>query len=233
MSRTSGREGYRFRHHLKLALEEYDAAIRRFIPGYEEMLRRAAREVLKGAPRRVLDLGAGTGALARELLRRSDTVVVEALDLDPEMLALARSRLREWSDRVRYREGSFDAELPHADAITASLALHHLPTLEAKRAVFRRIHRALPPGGLFANADVTMPPGHPERGAAYQSWAQHLGLHGIPVGAAFGHFREWSAEDTYLPVEEELSALESVGFRARVVWHDRVSTLVLAEKTLP
>ena len=233
MSRASGREGYRFRHHLKLALEEYDAAIRRFIPGYEAMLRRAAEEVLKGDPSRVLDLGAGTGALTRELLRRSDTVVVEALDLDPEMLALARSRLGGWSDRVRYREGSFDAELPSADAITASLALHHLPNLEAKRAVFRRIHSALPPGGLFANADVTMPAGHTERGAAYQSWAQHLVRQGIPVGAAFGHFREWSSEDTYLPMEEELSALESVGFRASVVWHDRVSTLVVAEKTLP
>lgn len=233
MSQTPGREGYRFRHHLKLALEEYDAAIRRFIPGYEEMLRRAAEEVLKRDPRRVLDLGAGTGALARELLRRSDTVLVEALDLDPEMLALARSRLREWSDRVRYREGSFDAELPHADAITASLALHHLPTLEAKGAVFRRIHRALPPGGLFANADVTMPAEHTERGAAYQSWAQHLARHGIPVDGAFGHFREWSGEDTYLSVEEEVAALESVGFRARVTWQDRVSTLVVAEKVLP
>jgi ubiquinone/menaquinone biosynthesis C-methylase UbiE len=47
------------------------------------------RQVPPGATR-VLDVGCGAGALARELSRRAGRV--EALDRDPAMVALARTR---------------------------------------------------------------------------------------------------------------------------------------------
>lgn len=232
MSTGSDEEGYSFRQHLHLELDEYDAAIRRFIPGYDEMLGRAAEEVLRRGPGRVLDLGAGTGAMILALVTRSPTVSVEALDLDPEMLELARERLQEWGGRVGYRKGSFRGDLPSADAVTASLALHHIPTLDAKTAVYRNIHRALPEGGVFVSADVTLP-SHPSlRGAAYQAWAHHLVENGIPLGRAFEHFREWADEDTYFAAEQELAALRSVGFQAEVAWRNRVSTVVVGVKTV-
>ena len=34
---------------------------------------------------------------------------------------------------------SFDAPLPECDAAAASLALHHVPTMERKRALYERI----------------------------------------------------------------------------------------------
>ena len=53
------------RSHLRLEIDTYDETIRRFIPGYEEGLIRAARVVAGVSPALVLDLGAGTGALGR------------------------------------------------------------------------------------------------------------------------------------------------------------------------
>lgn len=104
------------RRHLRVETEEYDAAIRRFIPGYDEMLSEAAAAVATVAPARVIDLGAGTGALSADEKR------------------------------------------------------------------------------------------------------------------AWQHFEEWSAEDTYLPLEEELAALVRLGFEARCIWQDGPMGVVVARR---
>ena len=218
------------RRHLHLEVREYDEAIRRFIPGYEEMLAVAAGEALAVAPARVLDLGSGTGALAGELLDRSPDPVVELLDADPEMLERARERLAAHGERARFRTGSFTEPLPEADAVTASLSLHHLPTLEEKAQVFRRIAATLPEGGVFVNADVTLPGGEADRAAAFRQWASHLVASGIPEERAWQHFREWADEDTYFAVEEEMAAMRDAGLKPGLVWQDRVVTVVSARK---
>ena len=151
--------------HLRVEVDAYDAAIRRFIPGYEAMLGVAAREIASVAPRHVLDLGGGTGALAEAILLAAPGAAVELIDLDPEMLAVARERLDGYGGRARFREASFDDPLPEADAVAASLALHHVPTMKEKRRLFARIHDCLRPGGVFVNADATMP-AEPERPGA-------------------------------------------------------------------
>ena len=51
---------------------------------------------------------------------------VEAIDIDPEMLAQARIRLKRFGTRARFRRCSFDAPLPKCDAVATSLALHHV-----------------------------------------------------------------------------------------------------------
>ena len=87
------------RKHLRLESDAYDAAIRTFIPGYEEALTRAASEIAGVHPTLVLDLGTGTGALAEALLAHDRAGAVEALDIDPEMLAQARLRLTRFGPR--------------------------------------------------------------------------------------------------------------------------------------
>ena len=82
------------RNHLRLEIDAYDETIRRFIPGYEEGLSRAAREIAHVRPTLVLDLGAGTGALSEAILEHHGVGTVEAIDLDAEMLDRARIRLK-------------------------------------------------------------------------------------------------------------------------------------------
>ena len=60
------------RNHLRVEIEQYDAMIRRFIPGYETMIAEAAREVAASSPALVLDIGAGTGALGVVVARRRE-----------------------------------------------------------------------------------------------------------------------------------------------------------------
>jgi len=218
------------KQHLRLEIEVYDRTIRTWIPGYEQALRRAAREVARVQPGRVLDLGAGTGALSEAILERSASATVELLDVDPEMLAQARVRLKRFGERARFRHQSFLDPLPECDAVAASLALHHVPAMTEKTQLYKRILNVLAPGGVLVNADVTMPAGKPRRSEHHAKWAAHLVSCGIGEDRAYEHFREWAGEDTYFPLEMELEAMTEAGFDAACIWRDIPNTLMIGRK---
>ena len=218
------------RRHLRVDIRAYDAKIRQFIPGYEAMLGVAARESAAVGPGLVLDLGAGTGALAEAILASGGSGSVELIDVDREMLSQARARLARFAGRVRFTERSFLAALPRCEGAAASLALHHVPTLDAKRALYQRIHDALEPGGVFVNADATMPAEPAGREATWRAWADHMVAQGIDEQRAFEHFEEWADEDTYFPLEDELAAVSSAGFDAECVWREVGMTVVVGRK---
>ena len=218
------------RRHLRVEVDAYDDIIRRFIPGYEAMLREAARAVAARRPGLVLDLGAGTGALSEAILGHGDVGGIELIDVDAEMLDQARARLERFADRARFRERSFLDPLPPCDAVAASIALHHVREMEGKRALYRRIRTALRPQGIFVNADAVMPAHSPEREARYAFWAAHMVSRGIPEARAYQHFEEWAEEDTYFPVEEELAALEAAGFEAGIAWQKGPIAVLVGRK---
>ncbi|MDE2774032.1 MAG: methyltransferase domain-containing protein [Gemmatimonadota bacterium] len=218
------------RSHLRVEIGAYDETIRRFIPGYEEGLRRAAGEIARARPGLVLDLGAGTGALSEAILKHEDVGVLEAIDVDREMLDRARVRLRRFGARARFRQHSFEDPLPECDAVAASLALHHVPTMERKCRLYERICQALRPGGIFVTVDVTMSADPAVRERCYRIWAAHLVSCGIEERRAYEHFDEWSGEDTYFPFEDELAALGEAGFRAECSWQEVPNTLLVGRK---
>ncbi len=205
-------------------------AIRRFIPGYEAMLAAAADAVAAVEPGLVQDLGAGTGALSEALLDRTGIGTVELLDVDPEMLEAARSRLRRFGSRARFTLRSYDEPFTPSDAFAASLSLHHIPTIAAKSALFKRAFDALSRGGVLVNADANMPTDRAERDRLYRYWADHLVANGIAEGRAWRYFEEWSDEDTYLPLESELAELARIGFEAECLWRNGPVGVVVAKK---
>jgi tRNA (cmo5U34)-methyltransferase len=218
------------RRHLRLEIADYDATIRRWIPGYETMLSVAAEAVASVRPEWVVDLGSGTGALAQALLERPEVGVVELLDVDPEMLEQARTRVDRFGDRAVFTLRSFAEPFGPCNAFAASLSLHHIPSMEAKADLFRRVFAALRPGGVFVNADATMPADEAGRAKLFRYWADHQMEQGIPEEEAFAHFDEWSEEDTYMPLEVELAALRAAGFDAGQVWASGPIGVVVAKK---
>jgi SAM-dependent methyltransferase len=218
------------RRHLRLDVDEYDATIRRFIPGYETMLSVAADAVAAARPAHVVDLGAGTGGLSEAILAREEVGRVELLDVDSEMMAQARARLDRFGDRVVFTLRSYDEPFRPCHAFAASLSLHHIPTLERKAMLFARALEALVPGGVLVNADANMPDDEGERQRLYRHWADHLVASGIPEDRAWAHFEDWAEEDTYLPLDAELEALRAAGFQAEQVWSDGPIGVTVARK---
>lgn len=205
--------------HLKIEVEEYDARIRTFIPAYEELVA-AAAEVLRAvqatAPT-IVDLGVGTGALALRCLEVRPEARLVGIDADEGMLEVARARLA-GRPRVELRRGDFlAADLPPCDAIVASLALHHAPTEEAKRALYAACRRALRPGGVLVSADP-FPARHPRLAARQrEAWLAHL-RRSYSAREAEGHLRQWAEEDVYFPLGQELAWLRGAGLEPEVVW---------------
>jgi malonyl-CoA O-methyltransferase len=101
------------------------------------------------APATVLDLGAGTGRVTRELKRRYRRALVVALDLAPGMLRQARRHLRPWRRFARVCGDAQQLPLKDAsvDVIVSNLMLQWCQPLDAALAEVRRV---LKPAGLFA-----------------------------------------------------------------------------------
>jgi tRNA (cmo5U34)-methyltransferase len=202
------------KRHLDVDAEGYDVEIRRFIPHYEDMIATGVELLVALAPAdgHVLDLGGGTGALSSAVLDGLPDVRVTVLDVDPEMLDEARRRLARFADRVAFRLGSFLDPLPAADAVVASLALHHVHDLRTKTTLYRAIHDTLSPGGVLLNLDAAVTEGARLNRLVFDRMAARMGDHGIADAEARDHFAAWADEDRYFPLDAELNALREAGF---------------------
>jgi ubiquinone/menaquinone biosynthesis C-methylase UbiE len=101
-----------------------------------------------------LEVGCGRGVGAELILDRFGAARVDAFDLDPKMVALARERLAARGDRVRLWVGDAERiEAPDAsyDAVFDFGILHHVPDW---RAALREIRRVLRPGGRLYAEEV-------------------------------------------------------------------------------
>lgn len=216
--------------HLGIRLDEYDARIRTFIPGYDEMIEAVALTLgaLPTTTPQVIDLGTGTGALAARCLHVLPDAIMMAVDEDAGMLDRARRRLETHHANVEFVHGSFlDFALPSCDAIVASLAMHHITTMDAKRLMYRRCRAALRGGGLFVSADCF--PSSAPRLAALQhdSWRAHL-HRTYSAEETEGLFAAWAKEDTYFSLADELTMLRDAGFVPDVVWRSGAMGVIAA-----
>ena len=138
--------------------DTYLETIRAEVPRFDE-LQLAAVDAIPFAPKRVLELGMGTGETTRRLLEAYPDAWVIGLDNSPEMVF----RLRQEYDGVMLAR--MEDPLPDGpwDLVIAVLSIHHL-TDEAKQLLFRRLRehaRALVIGDVV-KADVQVTPIHPE-----------------------------------------------------------------------
>lgn len=219
------------KRHLRVDADGYDVQIRRLIPDYDEMIATGVELLgaLAPAEGHILDLGGGTGALASAVLAGLPGARVTLVDVDPEMLDQARRRLAGFGDRVSFREASFLDPLPSADAVIASLSLHHVHDLETKTALYRTIRDALSPGGVLLNLDAAVSEGPRLNALVFDRMAARMGEHGISYAEAQGHFASWAAEDRYFPLDAELGALRAAGFdEVECFWRRGLSAVICA-----
>jgi demethylmenaquinone methyltransferase / 2-methoxy-6-polyprenyl-1,4-benzoquinol methylase len=126
----------------------------------------------------VLDVATGTGAVARELIRRKGCAVV-GLDQSPEMLAEARRRL---GPDVRLVEGTAE-RLPFPDASFDGLSFTYLLRyVDDPAATLRELARVVRPGGMIAALEFGVP-----RGVWRPAWELYVRLVLPAVGRLISH----------------------------------------------
>lgn len=138
-----------------IVAHEYDANRKKFIPCFSDYYENTTKFIVSNIekPRRVLDLGAGTGLLSYFWYQQCPTAEYVLVDIADEMLDVARKRFA-GIDSISYQVSDYSKELPKADfdVIISALSIHHLENKD-KQKLFAQIYDKLPEGGVFVNYD--------------------------------------------------------------------------------
>src|ERR687894_870769 len=158
---------------------------------------------------RVLDVACGTGVVARLAVERvGDTGTIAGVDLNPGMLAVARS-VTPSDMTIEWHEASAEA-MPLSDesfdVVLCQLGLQFVPD---KPAALREMRRVLAPGGrLIMNVAGPTPPPF---AIADEELARHIG----PEAAGFVRL-VFSLHDP----DELQNLISGAGFHDVAVWRD-------------
>src|SRR4051812_25964518 len=137
----------------------------------KEINRTAAFQVLadtipyeKDLPIRILDLGAGYGALTRFLLERFPKATAICQDGSEEMAKLGHQRMKDLEGRFVYVIADFSRHgwaklMPGPfDAVVSSIAIHNVGSPDIIRGIYEEAFTVVKPGGCFLNFDRPRPP---------------------------------------------------------------------------
>ena len=127
----------------------YDPITQYVLPPHETWVRESLIKAIQGVPRRILDLGCGTGSTTLMLKRRFPQAEVVGLDLSPQMLVMADYKACQAGLEITFRHGNaMVTGLPEGafDLVCATLLFHETPPAVAKT-ILRESFRLLTPGG--------------------------------------------------------------------------------------
>ncbi len=185
--------------------------------GYQETLRTVAAFACRPQAWRGLDLGSGTGNLARLLSGYAELVCV---DLAERMHSAARTKIGT-SNAVEFVVADvldYFASLPVHDVITSTYAMHHLNELE-KQELCRCIWRALNPGGVAIFGDLMFADAY-TRAKLCERYMRE-GHSGVVEAIEQKHF--WD-------VSRATDMLHQIGFSVNSRWVAELSWVIVAEK---
>jgi tRNA (cmo5U34)-methyltransferase len=134
--------------------QTYLAQMREEVPLFER-LQDETIAAIPVAPKRVLELGVGTGETSRRLLAAYPEAEILGLDASPDMVFHARSH------GIEVQLARMEDPLPDGpwDLVVSVLSVHHL-TADGKRDLFRRVReqsRALVIGDVVTAAEQRTP----------------------------------------------------------------------------
>jgi SAM-dependent methyltransferase len=158
------------------AAEIYDET-RGFPPGIADLVADSAAAALPPSAR-IVDIGIGTGRLAKPLLARG--FAVTGVDLSPKMMRRLTETLSPGVLPPSLVLGDA-ARLPlAAQTFDAALSVHVFHLLPEWRAALHEVRRILKPAGLFLTGHESRPADSPSE-RMFKQWRAIVGARGIPT----------------------------------------------------
>lgn len=194
--------------------KEYDINRRKFIPCFEDFYRNTTKFITTNidAPKRIIDLGAGTGLLTSFWYQAYPNTEYILIDIADEMLDIARKRF-EHIKTVTYQINNYIETLPSCtfDTAVSALSIHHLEDVDKER-LFARLYDHLPAGGLFVNYDQFCA-GHSKLNEWFDTyWENQLADSGL-TDQDISLWKERRRLDRECSVEKEVTMLQNCGFQ--------------------
>ncbi len=211
---------------------EYDEAIHRCFPRYPEMLDMLIDFSPPSLqPKRIVDLGCGSGNLAERIVARYPSAELHLVDLSAELLNVAERRLSGKANCHFYPQNMLDVnfEAGSVDLIYSSIAVHHL-TPEEKQVLFTRCQSWLSDDGAMLMADQCA-------GATATLVEQHHAYWqklSKCAGASEEEWQAWQQHERQHDYHETASELQRKFSKAGIettdiVWRYLLWTIVIAQ----
>lgn len=180
-----------------------------------------------------LDLGAGTGAAARAVLRMYPRSTAVLADFSPQMMGEGEREMQAYAGRFHYVEfdmstNNWPAAIPSTlDAVVTSMCIHHLPD-HRKQGLFAEIFQHLAPGAWYLNYD----PVSTADLVVEATWQRVNDLEDR-VGASKRLHRTPAEQSRYenhvrhmIPLAKQLGYLQSAGFQGIDVYWKHLENVI-------
>lgn len=182
-----------------------------------------------------LDLGCGSGRVAKILLQEFPMLRLTLVDISPNLLKVASSQLAEHSSRLTFVEAdffsnAFQLEAQRYDFVVSAFALHHGPDVACYREVFQKIESSLAAGGVFLCWDHVQGADADLETLNFDSWRHHF-LRSGSMDEAADQIKSSYAQDSPLTSAQYLETLAACGFTtADILWKKGNMILYVAIK---
>lgn len=210
------------KEHFDSEAREFDELIIKLIPYYSQMLEALVDAVYfrPDQPIRILDLGCGTGTIAKKLADKYPLSTIVCLDIAGNMIEMSKLKLAAHANS-EFIVGDFSkVELTgEYDVIVSSLALHHLENNEDKKSFYRKIYGLLKRNGVFYNADVVLASTDHNQKVFMQRWVQYMNK-SVSINEITNKWMPaYETEDHPAILADQLDWLKEIGYKSiDVIW---------------
>ena len=204
------------KEHFEKEAKEFDDIIVKLIPFYEQMIGALIDSIpfeSKSAIK-IIDLGCGTGTIAKKVSDRFPNSKIVCLDIASNMIEIAKYKLSSHikSDFIVGDFSQIDFE-EKFDVVVSSLALHHLETDSDKKDFYTKIFKILNNGGVFYNADVVLAATDYQQEINLTRWKEYMNKSVSKHEVDNKWIPTYKAEDRPAKLIDQLKWLEDIGFK--------------------
>ena len=208
--------------HFEEEAKEFDEIILRLVPFYEEMINALVLAIPfeKSNPIKVIDIGCGTGTIARKIKEKFPNSIITCLDFAENMIEMARIKMQEYEDITYVVDDFCDFKFDRKyDVVVSSLALHHLATDEDKKQFYTKVFDNLCKGGVFYNADVVLGSNEYLDEVYMSKWKEFMSQNVSLEEIENKWIPKYKEEDRPAKLTDHLKWLEDIGFsEVDVIW---------------
>jgi len=210
------------KEHFETEAHEFDSLIIKLIPYYDQMMNALIDSIQFDTSDniRIIDLGCGTGTIAKRLADKFPNSKIVCLDIASKMIEIAKYKLLDHTNtefivgdfsRIEFKE--------QFDVVVSSLALHHIETDNEKKEFYTKIFNILTNSGQFINADVVLATTDYQQNTNMNRWIDYMNK-SISMDEIINKWIPgYNAEDRPSKLTDQLKWLEEIGFKTvDVIW---------------